>query len=419
MSIYIDKIRYQETVAQIAYRDNSIEINNLTANVLGARINKGGCWYIVSKQGINTDPSDLEKKVLSLVRDSVCGDFSEAELFKGTVEIGKEFPSEDEVAQFIIDLCQEVKASYNVKCEIVVGMHYRVRTISREGEDDAKESKKFVDVEIGLLGATTYGQSIFASSHSAFVAWSANSIVKNIDSLFRDTVSRIGKSIKVKALKPYEVGKSQIILGNEATAALIHEISHMLSPLYPHSARLVGSKLFPEEFNMYDEPNTHDTPAIRFFDDEGVATRKRVLIENGVIRDLHHTRATARAFSSEPGSAHGLFTSPIPFHTTLVLASGDWGEREMVEETKRGFLIDGISIAMLEEGYIRIVPQTSFLIENGEIVESMKIREVRVPFQALKTINAISKNHKTRVSEEKDWIVSEIAPQIRLEGFVY
>lgn len=419
MDIYIDRVVYQETVTQIAYRDNSIEMNFLTANVAGARANKSGCWYIVSRQGVDADTSDLEKKVLGLVRDSVCGDLSDAELFRGSVEIGKEFPSDDEVAKLITDLCQEVKASYNVKCEAVVGMHHRVRVISREGEDVAKESKRFVDVEIGLLGATTYGYSIFASSHSAFVAWSANSIVKNIDSLFRDTVSRIGKSIKVKSLKPYEVGKSQIVLGSEATAALIHEISHMLNPLYPQSARLVGSKLFPDELNLYDEPNTHDTPSIRFFDDEGVVTRKRVLVENGVIRDLHHTRATAKAFSSEPGSAHGLFTNPVPFHTTLVLASGDWGEREMVEETKRGFLIDGISVAMLEEGYIRIVPQTSFLIENGEVVESIKIREVRIPLQALKTINAISKNSRVRVSEEKNWIVSEVAPQIRLEGFVY
>lgn len=419
MSIYIDRVRYQEVVTQIAYRDGSIEINNLTANVLGARVNKSGCWYIVSRQGIDANLSDLEKRALSLARDGVCGDFSEAELFKGSVEIGKEFPSEEEVVKLITELCQEIKASYNVKCEVVVGMHHRMRTISREGGDDAKESKKFVDIEIGLIGTTTYGQNIFASSHSAFVAWSANSIARNIDSLFRDTISRIGKSIKVKALKPYEVGKSQIILGNEAAAALIHEISHMLNPLYPHSIRIVGSKLFPDEFSLYDEPNTHDTPAIRFFDDEGVATRKRVLVENGVIRDLHHTRTTAKSFSSEPGSAHGLFTNPVPFHTTLVLASGDWGEREMVEETKRGFLIDGISIAMLEEGYIRIVPQTSFLIENGEMVESIKIREVRVPLQALKTINAISKNPRARVSEEKGWIVSEIAPQIRLEGFVY
>ncbi len=419
MTIYKDRVEYFENVKQIAYRDGSVEINTLTAYVSGVRVNKNGCWYIVSTQGGEVASDVLERKVLSLVKDNICGDFADAELFNGSVEVGKEFPSEDDLINLVTDLCQEVKASYSVKCEVLVGLHNTQRTIFRNGEEGAKEVKKYVDIEIGLVGSTTYGQNIFAALRNMFIAWSASSIVKSIDAMFRDAISRIGKVVKVKSLKPYEVGKSQIILGSETTAALIHEISHLLNPLYPQSAKLLGAKLFPDGFNLYDEPNTHETPSIRFFDDEGVATRRRVLVEDGIVRDLHHTRATAKAFSSEPGSAHGLFTSPTPFHTVLVLGSGDWSDKEMVEETKKGFFIDGVTIATLEEGYIRIVPQISFAIVNGELSESIRIREVKIPLQALKRISAIAKNQKMRVSEEKNWIVTEIAPQITLEGFVY
>ncbi|MEM1917062.1 MAG: hypothetical protein QXU00_07265, partial [Ignisphaera sp.] len=68
--------------------------------------------------------------------------------------------------------------------------------------------------------------------------------------------------------------------------------------------------------------------------------------------------------------------------------------------------------------YIRFVPEFSYTIENGEFRESIKIREVKVPLQSIKTINAISKDAKIRTSIEKSWLVSEIAPTIRLVAYV-
>ena len=419
MSLYIDRVSYYECVDQVAYRDGSTEINRLVASVKGVRVNRNGCWYIVSRQGFDVSFDELEKEALSIVKDDVCGEFAEAELFKGSVEIGKELPSAEEVAKVLTGLCQEARASYNIRCEAIVSLHTVSRSILRENNEEAKEHKKYVEIEIGLLGASPYGHQLFASSYTAIIAWSANSVIKAIDSLFRETVSNMTKSIAVKSLKPFEVGRATIVLDGVAAAALIHEISHLLNPLYPGSSRLIGLKVFPDNFNLYDEPNAYESPSLRFFDDEGVIARKRTLVEDGVVRDLHHTRTTSKAFASEPGSAYGLFTKPIPFHTTLVLKPGDWGDKEIIEETKRGFLVEGVAMATLEEGYIRMVPQYSFYIESGEVKEAIRIREIKIPLPMLKTINAISKTAKQRVSIEKNWVVTEVAPRIRLEGYVY
>jgi predicted Zn-dependent protease len=418
MTLYRDRIVYSERAVQVAYRDGSVEVNNLLASVSGVRVNRDGCWYIASKQGMEVNFDELEKKVLSIAEAGSCGDFAEAELFKGVVDIGRELPREEEVVSLLKDVCQEVKVSYGVKCEALVVLRDVTKALTRENGEEAMERKKLAELEIGLLGTTSYGHQLFSSAYLAMVSWSEHHVLKAIDAIFRETSSKLGKGIAVKSLKPYEVGKATLILDGIASGALIHELSHLLNPLYQGSSRLLGQKLFHESFELYDDPLVPEAPSMRFFDDEGVATKKRTLVEEGVVRDLLHTRTTSKEFSSEPGSAYGLFTKPVPFHATLVLRSGDWGDKEILEETRNGFLIEGVAIAMLEEGYIRMVPQYSFAVENGEIREAVRVREVKIPFAAMKAISAISKNQKMRVSVEKNWIVTEVAPRIRIEGYV-
>jgi len=75
-------------------------------------------------------------------------------------------------------------------------------------------------------------------------------------------------------------------------------------------------------------------------------------------------------------------------------------------------------MATLEEGYIRIVPQYSFAIENGEIREAVRIREIKIPFAMMRTVSAVSRSQRMRTSIEKNWVVTEVAPRIRVEGYV-
>jgi predicted Zn-dependent protease len=418
MAMYRDRVVYSEQVVQVAYREGSVEVNSLSASVGGVRVNRDGCWYIASQQGVDVDFERLERRVLSIAEASECGEFAEAELFRGVVELGKGLPREEEVVNLLKELCQEVKASYGVKCEAMAVLRDVTRALARESGEEARERRRIAELELGLLGATPYGHQLFASAYHATISWSEQHVLKAIDSTFREAVSRIGKGIAVKSLKPYEVGRVTLVLDGIASAALIHELSHLLNPLYIGSSRLLGQRLFPESFELYDDPLAPEAPSMRFFDDEGVVTKRRALVEEGVVRDLHHTRTTSRAFSSEPGSAYGLFTKPTPFHTTLVLKPGDWGDREILEETKRGFLIEGVAMATLEEGYIRIVPQYSFAIENGEIREAVRIREIKIPFAMMRTVSAVSRSQRMRTSIEKNWVVTEVAPRIRVEGYV-
>lgn len=417
--LYSDTVSLVEDVIHIATREGSIEINRYNNTFYGHRVNIDGCWSIVSSNN-KYDRALLEKlrqHTLSISLSN-CGELAEAELYVGQIEIGKEPLDIDEVVKLVHDLCVESKGYSIAKCEIVVNFKTIDRTIERADNSVAHERRHIMEVDIGLMGRSGYGSTSFASNYGALILWNPKEVTKYIESLFKATRDKILKTHNLRPLKPYLYGRATIVLDHVASAALFHEISHLLDASYDHGYRLLEQKLCSDEVEVYDEPHNAEAPSIRFFDDEGVITRKRVLIENGVVRGLHHTRTTAKITGSEPGSAYGLFHKPIPFHTTLAVKPRDWKYEEILEDTKRGFYISGIAMATLEEGFIRIVPELGYAIDDGELREVVRIREVKIPMGGLKTISAISRDAKIRTSYERSWIISEISPMIRLEAYV-
>ncbi len=107
------------------------------------------------------------------------------------------------------------------------------------------------------------------------------------------------------------------------------------------------------------------------FDGEGVPTRKRVLVENGVLKGfLYNTQVAARAGTESTGNAsRGGYTSLPGIGTNnLYLETGSYSQEEIIAATPRGLLLKGVT------GY-GINPvngnfsggATGFWIENGRI----------------------------------------------------
>lgn len=417
-SLYNDVVTLTEDVTQIATREGSIEINAYTTTVYGYRVNIDGCWSIISSTKYDKDALEKLKRKVFSISLTHCGGFAEAELYKGRVEIGKNLVDADEIIKLIYDLCSESRGYDVIKCEIIVTIRDMIRSIERDVNDVAYERKHIVEVEIGLVGRSSYGSASFASNYMTLIPWTPKDVAKHVENLFKSTVDKISNMYKLKPLKPYLYGRAVTILDNIASAALFHELSHLFDPTYGQSMKITGHRICPDEIEIYDEPHNVEASSLRFFDDEGVISKKRTIIEDGVVRDLHHTRTTAKIMESEPGSAHGLFHKPAPFHTTLVIKPGDWRYSEILEDTRKGFYVGGVVLATLEDGFIRIVPEYGYIVEDGELREIVKIKEVKVPIIGIKTINAVSRDTKVRTSYEKTWLVSEIAPAIRLEAYI-
>jgi len=130
-----------------------------------------------------------------------------------------------------------------------------------------------------------------------------------------------------------------------------------------------------------------------------------------------HTRWTASVLNSEPmGNARGLSVMPRPMQTNLVIKPGDWRLEEMIEETRRGFMLRGLIRAVLHpEGIITLEPEVVEVIRNGEVRGAVKIKRVLIPLKALLNIDAVGRKLYYRPSIEKMFLISELSPLVRLE----
>jgi len=411
---YEDKVTYYESSLELAYRDGSVEVNKSVGVANGLRRCINGCWVITSCQGCDVGELHVGNDIGGLVTTSKCPGLAPADLFVGNVSLGEVDRDPLELLRVASDVCSELKSVNVVRCEFIMYVRDCKRVIER-GDGTACERKVVTEFITGVVSkGLRYG---YGGIHTALVTRLSNVTEAFIDKLIRETYERSVRSSRAKALNPIYVGRHQLILRPEVTAALMHEISHLLEAT--SLSRLnIGSRVGPPELELIDDPHEPSSPAIRLFDDEGVPTIRRKLVEGGLVIDYHHTRTSAYVLGGRAGSAYGLFHPPIPLHTTLVMKAGDWRDDEIVQETSRGFVVDGVVMAETEGSYVRIVPEYALHIERGEVRDYVKLSSIRIPLRKLMTISAISRSSALRVSYERKYLVAEVAPTIRIEGYV-
>lgn len=141
----------------------------------------------------------------------------------------------------------------------------------------------------------------------------------------------------------------------------------------PLAGRL-GEKIAGENVTLVD-----DFAALRArpFDDEGMPTRRVVLIEKGVQRGLYHDRKTAKKMGAEPtGHAPRQPSAWGPGPRAVSLAGGEGSVEDLVKTVDRGVLVtrfwytntvdarQGIVTGMTRDG--------TFWIEKGEVRHAVK-----------------------------------------------
>ena len=298
----------------------------------------------------------------------------------------------------------------------VVGRYRCVRRLEVDGSQEAVEERNLVGVRAslmvkgGLAGHVTAGRVGVAGFERDVVG-----MLEEVLRLLRDRVRSIERS---RGLGITEAGRVEVVLTREASPALFHELSKLLSADRGRGA--LGKRLFASDsIRVCDSPGDLRRPSARFFDDEGVVTRRRWLVEGGVVVDLHHGIKTAYEMGSHPGSVHDPLGELRPFHSSLLVEGGAWDNDELIEETKRGFLVEGVVASSLEDYYVRMVPQVAFKLERGEVREPVRIRALRIPLVRPIRLLAMGRGGYTKYSRGPGGsIVTETSPPIKVEAYV-
>lgn len=179
-------------------------------------------------------------------------------------------------------------------------------------------------------------------------------------------------------------GKMPLIADNDLTGVYIHEaLGH------PCEADLVaagdsclagklGEKIGNDIVTVVDDPTLMGGYGAYPIDDEGVNTREKVLIKNGVLTEYLNHRETAHHFGMEPnGGARaqdGLHHPLVRMSNTMIQGGSHADLDELMEDVEYGIYACGTRGGQVDtgRGSFQFAAQEAWLIENGELTRPLK-----------------------------------------------
>lgn len=178
-------------------------------------------------------------------------------------------------------------------------------------------------------------------------------------------------------------------LGVLATALSAEAVHKGRSPL----AGLVGSTVASETVTLVDDGRLLEGPNAAPFDDEGVATGRTTLVEDGILRGfLHNTRSAVREGARSTGNARrgGYRTTPGIANTNLLLVPGRASAEELFRQAGRAVYVQDVT--GLHSGANPVSGQfsvgaTGLRVENGAFDGAL--REMTIASTLLDVLKAI------------------------------
>jgi PmbA protein len=155
-------------------------------------------------------------------------------------------------------------------------------------------------------------------------------------------------------------------------------ISHLLGAISgPSIARgtsflkdRLGERIFPEAVTITDDPHRHRGLRSKPFDAEGIANRRRAIIDKGVLTtwllDLRSARQLGLTTTGH--AARGTASPPSPAATNVWIEKGALSPKELIADIASGFYVTemmGMGVNGVTGDYSR--GAAGFWIENGEI----------------------------------------------------
>jgi PmbA protein len=154
--------------------------------------------------------------------------------------------------------------------------------------------------------------------------------------------------------------------------------------------------------DIVDDPLLPRAPGSRPFDGDGLATRKNVIVEQGVLRtvlcDVYSARKLGRRSTGSAG--RGIGGNPGPTTSNLIMAAGKQTKQELLRATGRGLYVT----SLMGFGFNPVTGDFSrgaqgFWIEGGELTYPVSEITVSANFDdLLKRIDAVADDLELRSS---------------------
>jgi len=173
----------------------------------------------------------------------------------------------------------------------------------------------------------------------------------------------------------------------------------------------LDDQVLPEGLSLIEEPHRKRVSGSRPFDAEGLATARRAIVENGVLKSWTLDLACARklGLQSTANASRGTSSPPSPGIGNVTLTQGDKTREELMAEMGTGLLVTsfiGATINPNTGDYSR--GASGYWVENGEPV--YPVNECTIAGNLRDMLRSIRPANDARMH------LSHIVPSLLLEG---
>jgi PmbA protein len=205
----------------------------------------------------------------------------------------------------------------------------RVLVTSNGFKGDTSSSNVSLSAEVSVKGETGRPSDY----------WYENSIF--FDKLAKSGIGTKALDRAIRKLGPKKIksGKYPIIIENRTASSMLYPFYSALlgSSIYRKQSFLIGKENKPvasPKLTVIDDPFIRSGFGSAIFDNEGLATVKRPIIEAGILRNFYIDTYYGKKLKMKPTSGES---------TNLIFGTGEKDLQKMVDEMKMGVLITGFN----------------------------------------------------------------------------
>jgi len=212
------------------------------------------------------------------------------------------------------------------------------------------------------------------------------------------------KAVRLLKARSAPAGKFTAILDPRLTGIFIHEaFGHaceadtVLAGMSILEGK-IGEKIGSEVVTVIDDPTRKGEFGYFLNDSEGTPARRKILVENGILRGFMHNIETASRMGVEPnGSARAETYQNIPIvrMSNTYISPGDCRFEEMIEDIDRGMYAKGSIYGYVDpaKGQFMFKPEEAYMIENGELTSLLQEAAISgLTLEVLKNTEAVGRD---------------------------
>ncbi|HPD19318.1 MAG TPA: TldD/PmbA family protein, partial [Candidatus Goldiibacteriota bacterium] len=273
----------------------------------------------------------------------------------------------DDMARSMDDMIKQVTLTYSEKIQDL--------EIINDAGTIVNEKRTYVSLIILIVGVL--GGKI-ETAHNVISGLCGYEIIDDdlIGQKVRETVNLV---LQLLTTDKKIMGEMPVVISSKAGGTMIHEaVGHSLEAdqiekgLSVYGRDMLGKKVASDVVTVFDDPTQPNKRGSYSFDDEGTKAVKKILIENGILRDFIYDRENAlkhKVKSNGGGRRESYRYRPIPRMSNTFVQSGKISPEDLIKSTKKGLFVKkmgGGQVNTVTGEFIFDVKE-GYMIENGKI----------------------------------------------------